>query len=236
MNQKLPLQPEPAHTANGLLLVDKPIGISSFDIIRRLRRQTGVRKIGHAGTLDPAASGLMLMLFGAACKQAEKLTKLDKRYTAEVTLGANSTTGDNEGEKLPVSDRQPTLEEVKVATLQFVGEITQTPSIYSAIKINGREAYKYARAGQVVEMPSRQVTIHELKLIDYDYPVVRIEAFVSSGTYIRSLAEDLGASLGTGGYISALQRTQVGKYRLEAAVELDTVTAESVVGQLIEIA
>ena len=213
---------------NGLLLVDKPLGITSFDVIRHLRRQAGVRKIGHAGTLDPLATGLMLMLFGTACKQAMILTKLDKRYSAELTLGANSTTGDAEGEKLPVSDRVPTKDEVVTALDQFRDEITQTPSIYSAIKINGQEAYKHARAGRSVEMPSRQVTIYELELISYDYPIVKLEAKVSSGTYIRSLAEDLGATLKTGGYLSGLIRTEVGEYSLSDAIQLDKCDEQTV--------
>jgi len=206
---------------NGLFLVDKPLGITSFDVIRRLRRQTGVRKIGHAGTLDPLATGLMLMLFGTACKQAMSLTKLDKRYSAELTLGANSTTGDAEGKKLSVSDRVPTKDEIVAALDQFHGEITQIPSIYSAIKINGQEAYKHARAGRKVEMPSRQVTVYELELISYDYPILKLETKVSSGTYIRSLAEDIGNVLQTGAYLSGLVRTEVGEYKLSEAIQLD---------------
>jgi tRNA pseudouridine55 synthase len=213
---------------DGLLLVDKPLGISSFDVIRRLRRQTGVRKIGHAGTLDPLANGLMLMLFGAACKQAMNLTKLDKRYLAKLTLGSNSTTGDGEGDKTAVSDHIPPLEEVKVALEQFRGEITQTPSVYSAIKIDGKEAYKHARAGHKVEMPSRRVTVYELKLISYEYPTIELEAKVSSGTYIRSLAEDLGAALATGAYLSGLVRTEVGEYRLNDAAQLENVDSQAV--------
>jgi len=206
---------------NGLLLVDKPVGISSFDVIRILRRRTGVRKIGHAGTLDPLASGLMLMLFGTACKQAEQLTKLDKRYTAEVTLGSNSSTGDGEGEKTPVSDRVPTRTEIEEALTEFTGEITQTPSAYSAIKINGKEAYKRARAGETVVMPSRKVSVYENALISYEYPQLMISSQVSSGTYIRTLAEDIGKVLDTGGYLSGLVRDAVGDYRLDAAVSLD---------------
>jgi tRNA pseudouridine55 synthase len=206
---------------NGLLLVDKPVGISSFDVIRVLRRRTGVRKIGHAGTLDPLASGLMLMLFGAACKQAEKLTKFDKRYSAQITLGSNSSTGDGEGEKTPVSDRVPTRTEIEAALAEFTGEITQIPSAYSAIKINGKEAYKRARAGETVVMPSRQVTVYENVLISYEYPQLMISSQVSSGTYIRTLAEDIGKVLDTGGYLSGLVRDAVGDYRLDAAVSLD---------------
>ena len=208
---------------NGLLLINKPLGISSFDVIRVLRRQTGVRKIGHAGTHDPLASGLMLLLFGRGCKQAELLTKQDKSYEAQITLGYNSTTGDNEGDKLPVSDRIPSLDEVLSAIAQLTGYITQTPSKYSAIKIDGKEAYKRARAGEEVKMPSRQVTVHSNELISYNYPVIELNSRVSSGTYIRSLAEDLGSILGTGGYLTGLVRTKVGDYDLVNAQVLDEV-------------
>jgi tRNA pseudouridine55 synthase len=220
---------------NGLLLVNKPIGITSFDVIRALRRQTGVKKIGHAGTLDPLATGLMLMLFGTTCKQAMSLTKLDKRYLGEVTLGATSTTGDSEGEKTPISDRKPSLTEVTAAILKFRGEIIQTPSIYSAIKVNGQEAYKYARAGRDVELPTRQVTVYELELVAYEYPIIKLNAKVSSGTYIRSLATDIGETLGVGGFLSTLIRTEVGEYSLSDAVELENQDFIISKGALLEI-
>lgn len=210
---------------DGLLLINKPIGITSFDVIRQLRRRTGVRKIGHAGTLDPLASGLMLMLFGTGCKQAQRLTKLDKRYVAEIKLGATSSTGDNEGEKTLVSDHVPTEAEVVAALARLTGEITQTPPVYSAIKIGGQEAYKHARAGREVEMPSRQVTVYENRLVRYEYPIIELDTRVSSGTYIRTLAEDLGGLLGTGAYLSGLTRTEVGTYRLDEALVLDEVDA-----------
>lgn len=206
---------------NGLLLVNKPAGISSFDCIRKLRRTTGVKKIGHAGTLDPAATGLMLILFGTACKQASSFSKLDKTYTARIELGKNSTTGDREGELINVNNRIPEKDEIERTLELFKGEITQTPSKYSAIKIDGQEAYKRARRGEEVVMPSRQVTINAIELLSYKYPYLEISADVSSGTYIRSLAEDIGKELGTGAYLSALERTRVGEYDLEDAVELD---------------
>jgi tRNA pseudouridine55 synthase len=173
----------------------------------------------------------MLMLFGTACKKAETLTKLDKRYVAQITLGANSTTGDNEGEKAPVSDQIPTIAEIEAALAKLTGEISQTPSVYSAIKINGKEAYKRARAGETVEMPSRQVTVYSIELIRYEYPVVELNASVSSGTYVRSLAEDLGSILGTGAYLSGLVRTEVGEYSLDTALVLDEIDALAVAEQ-----
>lgn len=217
----------------GLLLVNKPVGVTSFDVIRQLRRATGVRKIGHAGTLDPLASGLMLVLFGTACKQAQLLTKLDKRYVAEVRLGATSPTGDAEGELEPVSERVPDLVEVELALDQLTGELEQTPPVYSAIKIDGREAYKRARAGEIVTMPSRRVTVYENRLVRYGYPAVELDTRVSSGTYIRTLAEDLGRLLGTGAYLGGLVRTEAGRYRLVDAVALDEATRALVAERLI---
>jgi tRNA pseudouridine55 synthase len=213
---------------NGLLLVDKPVGISSFDVIRQLRRITHWRKIGHAGTLDPAASGLMLMLFGPACKQAQAYSKLDKRYRAEITLGKTSSTGDREGELTKVSDRVPTQAEVEAALAQLTGEIIQTPPAYSAIKIHGQEAYKRVRAGEVVDMPSRTVQVYENHLLAYAYPMVQLECRVSSGTYIRTLAADLGDLLQTGAYLSALKRTEVGEYSLVEAVQLEDLTPSTI--------
>lgn len=213
---------------DGLLLVNKPAGISSFDVIRRLRRITGVRKMGHAGTLDPLATGLMLILLGKACKQAQVLTKLDKRYVAQIRLGANSSTGDAEGELTVVSDRVPSRDEVEAALERLTGRIRQVPPVYSAIKIGGQEAYKRVRAGETVEMPSREVTVYENLLLEYDYPVVRLESKVSSGTYIRTLAQDLGELLGTGAHLTGLVRTEVGTYRLEAALELEGATPSQI--------
>lgn len=220
---------------DGLLLIDKPKGISSFDVIRRLRRVTVKTKIGHAGTLDPLASGLMLMLFGGATKQASSLSKLDKTYQANITLGAVSVTGDGEGMLSTVSDNRPSKKELEQALAAFVGEIIQTPPAYSAIKIAGREAYKRVRAGEKFEMPKRQVTVYWLRLIDYDYPLVRIETRVSSGTYIRTLAEDIGTRLGTGAYMSDLVRTEVGQYRLAQALDLAQADELSIAASLINL-
>jgi tRNA pseudouridine55 synthase len=160
----------------------------------------------------------MLILFGDACKRASLFSKLDKTYTATLTLGAETVTGDAEGEPQPISDRAPTREEIEAALPHFVGEITQTPSAYSAIKINGQEAYKRARAGQEFEMPSRLVTIYSVEILHYEYPKLVLTCNVSSGTYIRSLAQDLGRLLGVGGYLSGLERTRVGSFSLANAL------------------
>jgi len=214
------------HMQSGLLLVDKPAGISSFGVVGRVRwslsQLAGKKvKVGHTGTLDPFATGLMIIVVGDYTKRAGEFSKLDKAYEATVRLGETSTTGDPEGDITPVSDRQPTRKEVDAAIAEFRGEITQTPPMYSAIKINGQRAYKLARAGQMVEMPTRQVTISSLDVVDYAYPNLKIRCDVSSGTYIRTLAADIGEALGTGAYTTKLRRTRVGRWLVQDAVTLD---------------
>jgi len=209
-------------TEDGMILVDKPAGITSFGVVARVRRQLSQQlgkkaKVGHTGTLDPFATGLMIIVTGKECRNAGSYSKLDKEYEATITLGFNSTTGDPEGELTAVSDQQPTKDAVQAALKQFRGEITQRPPIFSAIKINGRRAYDLARKGEVVEMPLRQVTIYSLELIEYTYPEIKIRVHVSSGTYIRTLAEDIGKVLGTGAYCSALRRTKVAEYSVTDA-------------------
>ena len=228
MSSHASIQPQPS----GILLIDKPAGITSFDIIRHLRRQTKVRKFGHAGTLDPMATGLMIILVGDACKQAERYSKLDKSYLGTITLGANSSTGDAEGKLTRVSTKHPSQVEVMQAIQSHIGEIEQTPPVYSAIKIDGQEAYKRARRGESIEMPSRQVNIHKLHLLDYDYPKLYIDAHVSSGTYIRTLAETIGKQLHTGGHLSALRRMSIGSYSVADAHELKSITAENLSAKL----
>ena len=176
---------------DSVILVDKPAGMTSFGVVARVRRvlsrQLGKKaKVGHTGTLDPFATGLMILVTGNECKNAGDYSKLDKVYEATVKLGQNSTTGDPEGEISVVSDVIPAEDEIKKVLKNFIGDITQTPPIYSAIKIDGQRAYKLARAGKSVEMPSRQVKIYSLDLVDYSYPYLKIRANVSSGTYIRT--------------------------------------------------
>ncbi len=211
---------------DGIVLIDKPAGKSSFGVVSRVRwllsQKAGKKvKVGHTGTLDPFATGLMIIVVGSYCKRAGEFSKLDKRYEALIQLGATSSTGDPEGELTPVSDRRPTEDEVQKSLENFKGEISQTPPSYSAIKIDGVRAYKLARKGEKVAMPTRQVMIHDLELLDYTYPELRISTHVGSGTYIRTLGEDIGAQLGTGAYVSELRRLTVGKWSLENAVTLD---------------
>ena len=201
-----------------IIFVDKPSGMSSFGAVARARRLLSEReghkvKVGHTGTLDPFATGLLILLAGKATKKAPELTKLDKVYEATIRLGATSSTGDPEGE-ITITDKKPKISREKIieTLAQFVGEIEQTPPAFSAIKINGQRAYKLARAGRAVEMPKRKVTIYELELLDYTSPFLKIRTHVSSGTYIRTLAEDIGEALGCGAYTTELRRTKIADY------------------------
>ncbi|QHU92652.1 tRNA pseudouridine(55) synthase TruB [Candidatus Saccharibacteria bacterium oral taxon 488] len=208
-----------------VLLIDKPAGMTSFGVVARLRRvlsqAAGKKvKVGHTGTLDPFATGLMIIVTGKKCREADTFTKLDKWYEAEIMLGQISTTGDPEGELTHVSVRQPSRSEVEAALGTFVGEIKQRPPIFSAIKINGRRAYQLARQGQPVDMPERTVSIYALELVTYEYPRLVIRAHVSSGTYIRSLAVDIGQKLETGAYCRRLRRQAIAEYDVTQAKPL----------------
>jgi tRNA pseudouridine 55 synthase len=210
---------------DGVILIDKPTCISSFGVVARVRRvlsqQVGHKvKVGHTGTLDPFASGLMILVTGKFTKKATDFTKMDKSYDAAVVLGKTSTTCDPEGEITSISDRVPSLDEIENAIECFVGKINQKPPAFSAIKIAGQRAYKLARAGKAVDIPKREVTIYSIKINDYSYPILDITAHVSSGTYIRTLAADIGTKLSTGAYLQALRRTEVGQYSIDDAKSL----------------
>lgn len=210
---------------DGIILIDKPANMTSFGVVARIRRvltnQAGKKvKVGHTGTLDPFATGLMIIVTGKECKNAGTYTKLDKIYEATFRLGQMSTTGDPEGEISDVSDKVPTRAEIEKALEDFRGDIMQRPPIFSAIKINGRRAYALARNGEEVEIPERQVTVHSLEIIDYTYPELKIRTHVSSGTYIRSLGVDIGAVLKTGAYCTQLRRTSISKWNVSDAKQL----------------
>lgn len=210
---------------DGVLLIDKPAGMTSFGVVARVRRvlsgQRGKKvKVGHTGTLDPFATGLMILVIGEECKNAGSYSKLDKTYEATIRLGQTSTTGDPEGEITDISDKVPTQTEIEKIIDKFTGDITQRPPIYSAIKVGGQRAYKLARAGEKIEMPERQVTVYGLEIIDYTYPELKISAHVSSGTYIRTLARDIGKALGTGAYCTQLRRTSIDKWDVNKAQTL----------------
>jgi len=227
---------------NGIILVDKPKGWTSFDVVGKIRYMvqhselnTSTKKrfpTGHTGTLDPLATGLLVVLLGTYTKQAMGLTKLDKTYEVTMELGKTSTTGDAEGELTAISNVEPTKEAVEVALSTFVGDIMQVPPAFSAIKINGQRAYKLARNGKAPELAARPVHIERITLTEYAYPYVRFTTEVSSGTYIRSLVEDLGKALETGAYMSDLRRTKVGKFDISDAVQMDGLSPQKVAANL----
>jgi tRNA pseudouridine55 synthase len=211
----------------GILLVNKPASWTSFDVVNYVRKLVAKAegkkpkqvKVGHTGTLDPFATGLLVLLIGKDyTRRAAEFSKLDKTYEVTMKLGVASSTGDPEGEISPVSDKKPTEAELKAALKKFVGTIEQIPPAFSAIKVNGQRAYKLARAGKEVKIEPRKVTINRLELVDYSYPEAKLLADVSSGTYIRTLVEDLGRTLGTGAYTTALRRTRVGKFIVEDSI------------------
>jgi tRNA pseudouridine55 synthase len=205
--------------APGVLLLDKPVGPTSHDVVQRVRRLAGTRKVGHAGTLDPAASGLLVLGVGAATRLLPYVVGLDKTYLATVRLGVATTTDDAEGEPLrePVAVPEAVLARVPEALAAFSGEQDQVPSAVSAVHVNGRRAHELVRAGEPVELAPRRVRIDRIELLGADGPDLELAVDCSSGTYIRALARDLGAALGVGGHVTALRRTRIGPLAVEEA-------------------
>lgn len=214
-----------------IILVDKPMGWTSFDVVAKLRghfsKIEGKKvKVGHAGTLDPFATGLLIVLLGAATKNQDQFMKLDKEYQATLRLGATSSTADPEGEvtEIPSTKYQtPNKDEILNALRKFEGAIEQVPPIYSAIKVDGQRAYKLARAGKTTELKPRKVTIYSIELSEFEYPILKIRTKVSSGTYIRTLAEDIGKELGTGAYLTELRRTKIGEFSISDAKTIEEI-------------
>jgi tRNA pseudouridine55 synthase len=212
-------------STSGLIVINKPRNISSMDVIRKLRRITKIKKIGHAGTLDPLATGVLLVCIGKATKKIENLMNTQKEYIAQINLSAFTTTDDAEGDLTEVKlQKIPTLTEIKSALINFIGEINQIPPKFSAIKVNGVRAYKKANQGLDFELMPRPVSINSIEILKYQWPLLEIKVQCGKGTYIRSLARDIGKCLNTGGYITSLNRTKVGDYSLDNAINLDTLT------------
>lgn len=208
-----------------IILIDKPAGMSSFGVVARVRRKLRDEfghkvKVGHTGTLDPFATGLLILLSGKCTKKSGEFLKLNKVYEATIKLGYISDTGDTEGKIEKRNDRKIELKEIQEILKRFIGDIEQVPPKFSAIKINGQRAYKLARKGQDFEMPSRKVTIYNIEILEYSYPLLKIRCHVSSGTYIRTLAEDIGRALGTGAYCESLRRLKIGEYDVKDAEKL----------------
>ena len=206
----------------GFFNINKPLGPTSHDVVAQIRRQvTPGTKVGHAGTLDPFAGGVLVVCVGPATRLADYAGAGPKSYLAEVTLGATSTTDDGEGEITESPAAAPSADAVRSATQRLTGTIQQVPPSHSAVHLGGRRAYKLAREGKRVSLPARQVTIHAIDVVEYEYPRLGLDVACGSGTYIRAIARDIGAELGVGGYCSKLTRTAVGPFLLPAAVAPD---------------
>jgi tRNA pseudouridine55 synthase len=206
---------------SGVLVVDKPVGMTSHDVVQAIRNGTGLRRAGHTGTLDPRASGVLVILVGPAVRWSEYVSASDKRYQAISRLGGRTVTFDADGKMTqanqPVNVTESQFEEVLKT---FIGEIEQTPPPYSAVKVQGRKAYEMARQGEDVELAPRKITVHHLEVLEWAPPEVVIDVHCSSGTYVRSLANDLGEKLGCGAYLVGLRRTKSGRFSLRDAVPL----------------
>ncbi|PUA80680.1 tRNA pseudouridine(55) synthase TruB [Nocardioides currus] len=208
--------------ASGLVVVDKAAGMTSHDVVARVRRLAGTRKVGHAGTLDPMATGVLVLGINRATRLLGHLMLTEKAYDATILLGSTTTTDDAEGEVTATSATDGLTDEaIRTALAAFVGEIDQVPTAVSAIKVDGKRAYQRVRDGEEVELKARRVTIHELTVTDVRGPEVDISVRCSSGTYIRAIARDLGAALGVGGHLTALRRTAVGSFDLGRARTLE---------------
>ena len=206
---------------SGALVVDKPVGMTSHDVVQAIRNGTNLRRAGHTGTLDPRASGVLVILVGPAVRLSEYVSASDKRYQAIIRLGSSTDTFDGGGLITPTKDPVNVTEaQFEEALKTFVGEIEQTPPPYSAVKVQGRKAYEMAREGEEVELAPRKITVHHLEVLEWTPPEVVIDVHCSSGTYVRSLANDLGVMLGCGAYLVGLRRTKSGRFSLRDAVPL----------------
>ncbi len=219
---------------HGLLIVDKPVGCSSMDVVRVVRRLAGRVKTGHAGTLDPLASGVMICCLGRATKAVEQLMGQTKIYDTTIDLSAFTATDDAEGKREPVDvSSPPSADQIRAALDRLTGDVEQVPPAHSAIKIGGKRAYKLARAGETITMPPRMVRIDSIDLRCYEWPTLDITVTCGKGTYIRSLARQIGDILGTGGYLTALRRTAIGKYTTDRAIPLDELPEPITPGHLL---
>ena len=216
---------KPRDLVDGVLLLDKPVGLSSNDALIKAKRVLNAKKAGHTGTLDPFATGLLPLCFGEATKFSQDLLEADKTYEATVHLGIMTNTGDTEGEAIETLPVDVTVEQIEAALARFRGPIQQVPPMYSALKRDGKALYEYAREGITLEREARPVTIHALSMIDYQAPFLKIRVTCSKGTYVRVLGEDIGAALGCGAHLNALRRIEVGALDVTGMITLDDLLA-----------
>jgi len=205
---------------SGVLVVDKPIGMTSHDVVQIIRKGSNIRRAGHTGTLDPRASGVLVVLIGPAVRLSEYVSASDKRYQAVIMLGTTTDTYDADGKTTSSSPVNITEEQLDTELQKFVGQIEQVPPPYSAVKVHGQKAYDMARRGEVVELEPRIINVYNLELLEWAPPEVVIDVYCSSGTYVRSLVNDLGARLGCGATLTGLRRTKSGRFTLRDAVPL----------------
>lgn len=217
------------HDVEGILYVDKPMGPSSHDVIRTIRRLAGIRRVGHTGTLDPLATGLLIVCLGRATRLAEYLMGQDKQYVATIRLGQETDTYDAEGSVVTEKPVDISSSQLDSALDHFSGEIEQIPPMFSAIKVAGQPLYARARQGQTIERPSRLISIYELKLIKWSSPDLEIQVHCSSGTYIRAIAHDLGQMLGCGGFLTSLRRISIGDHLVEESMPLTNIDQANMV-------
>ena len=208
---------------NGIIIIDKPLGRTSHDMVYEMRKVTGIKKIGHTGTLDPMATGVLPVCIGSATKMADMLTLSDKSYIAELVLGRTTDTQDADGKVLTECEVNCSEEEIRCAVNSFVGEIEQVPPMYSAIKQNGKKLYELARQGIEVERKPRKVTINSIDILEISGERVKIDVSCSKGTYIRTLCEDIGKKLGAGAYMNTLRRTRTGQFTIEESHTLSEI-------------
>lgn len=215
------MESQPSQTS--YILIDKPSGWSSFDVVKKIRNILRIKKVGHAGTLDPMATGLLVVLIGDATKDFNVFQTYEKVYSAEITFGATTDTYDKEGTQVSVYTDEIVLEKEQLESVlqKYTGTFLQKPPAHSALKINGKPAYTRARQGEMFEIQPREVTVYAAKLVSIEGSTITVEYTVSSGTYIRSLAHDLGEVLGYGAYLSSLRRTRIGSYRIENAQTIE---------------
>ncbi len=210
---------------DGILVIDKPTGFSSHDIVQKMRRIAKQRKVGHAGTLDPLATGVLPLLLGKATKISRYLTGQDKSYDTELCLGITTDTLDSDGRVVERKDVDISLKQLEEVLDTFRGSIEQIPPMYSAKKVEGKKLYELARKGKTVEREAKEIRIDSLELLDFDAPTCRLRVKCSSGTYIRTLVDDIGQALGCGAHVTALRRLEVGTFRLSQAFTLEELEA-----------
>ncbi|ARC87054.1 tRNA pseudouridine(55) synthase TruB [Clostridium argentinense] len=219
----------------GILNIYKPTKITSFDVVRIIRKLTNEKKVGHCGTLDPEACGVLPICIGKATKAIDYIMENNKVYVAELKLGEVTDTYDIEGKVIRQCDVNVTVEEVMEAVYSFKGNIKQVPPMYSALKVNGKKLYELAREGIEIEREARSITIHDIKVLEINLPYVKMEVNCSKGTYIRSLCYDIGEKLGCGAMMSALERTATGKFTKENSINIESLNKENIYDYIIPI-